>query len=170
MVALGREFQFPFNFSSGKYAELYSTPGTVKSYSKQLASCLTCCRPVTKLWVKERCYWHRKLVSSQRRDPWIYAIGDVVFARRATISDSKRVQVNKLMHPFTGPWRIVKSLPGASYKLEFATDTAQKSKKHASDLSPYPLELTPFQPVDGTTIGTADCTRCLGHDPIRKSG
>jgi hypothetical protein len=68
--------------------------------------------------------------------PRIYSVGDVIFARRATRSDSKRGQVNKLMHPFTGPWRIVTSLPWVSYELEFATNTARKSKKHASDLSP----------------------------------
>jgi hypothetical protein len=53
------------------------------------------------------------------------------------------------MHPFTGPWWIAKSLPGASYELEFATNPGQKIKKHASNLAPYPAELVPFKPLDG---------------------
>jgi hypothetical protein len=32
------------------------------------------------------------------------------------------------MHPFTGPWPIVQLLPGASYKLEFASNPSQKEK------------------------------------------
>jgi hypothetical protein len=38
MVALGHEFSFPIDFSTGKHAELYSAPGTVESYLKQLAT------------------------------------------------------------------------------------------------------------------------------------
>jgi hypothetical protein len=64
MIALGREFSFPIDFSTGKHAELYSAPGTVETYSKQLATCLFCCQAVTKLLVKEQCCWHRELVNS----------------------------------------------------------------------------------------------------------
>jgi hypothetical protein len=44
MVAVGREFAFPIDFSAGKHAELYSAPGTVKSYSEELATRLESCR------------------------------------------------------------------------------------------------------------------------------
>jgi hypothetical protein len=30
MVAVGREFSFPINISTGKHAKLYSTPGTIE--------------------------------------------------------------------------------------------------------------------------------------------
>jgi hypothetical protein len=50
----------------------------------------------------------------------------------------------------------------ASYKLEFATNTAWKSKNH-QNLSHFSLSTVP-------TIGTANCTRCLGLYPIRKPG
>jgi hypothetical protein len=103
VVAFGCKFQFLINFSTGKHAELYSVAGTIKSYSKQLASCLTCCCAAAKLLVKEQCCWHRELVNSRRWDPQIYSIGDVVFARHATRSDSKWGLVDNLMHPFTGP-------------------------------------------------------------------
>ena len=32
MVAVGCEFAFPIDFSTGKHAKLYSVPGTVESY------------------------------------------------------------------------------------------------------------------------------------------
>jgi hypothetical protein len=41
------------------------------------------------------------------------------------------------------------SLKDSSYELEHCHNTGRKEKKDASDLSPYPPELVPFQPVDG---------------------
>ena len=34
LVAVGHEFSFPIDFSAGKHAELYLSPGTVQSYAK----------------------------------------------------------------------------------------------------------------------------------------
>jgi hypothetical protein len=84
MVAVGREFAFPIDFSLGKHAELFSAPGTVASYSKELATRLEACRDIAMLLVKEQRTWHRELINSRRRDPRIYHEGDIVFARRAT--------------------------------------------------------------------------------------
>ncbi len=56
LVAVGGEFQFPINFSSGKAAVLNSAPGTVKSYSHLLAGRLSACHKVALLLVrKQRC-------------------------------------------------------------------------------------------------------------------
>jgi hypothetical protein len=86
MVAVGQEFAFPIDFSSGKHAELYSAPGSVKSYAKQLAERLLSCRMIADLLVREQQCWHRELVNSRRPDPCTYEVGDFVFARRATRS------------------------------------------------------------------------------------
>jgi hypothetical protein len=64
MVAVGREFAFPIDFSARKHAELYSAPGTIESYSKELASRLDSCREVAMLLVKEQRCWHRELINS----------------------------------------------------------------------------------------------------------
>jgi len=56
-------------------------------------------------------------------------------------------QVDKLTYPFTGPWRIVAKLHGEFYKIEHCTSKAH-DKKHASNLSPYPIELIPFRPLN----------------------
>jgi len=170
MVAVGREFAFPIDFSSGKHAELYSAPGTVESYSKELATRLEACREVAMLLVKEQRCWHRKLINSRRRDPRVYSVGDVVFARRATRSDSKRGQVDKLMHPFTGPWRIVSSLPGASYDIEFIAKPSRCDKKHAADLSPYPPELLPFEPLDSADSRYGQLHKSIGKSPYKEAG
>jgi hypothetical protein len=74
------------------------------------------------------------------------------------------------MHPFTGPWRIVKSLPGASFNLKFASNPSCKDKKHASNLSPYPPELMPFQPLDGADSHYSQLYKQFGNAPYKETG
>jgi hypothetical protein len=147
LVAVGREFAFPIDFSSGKHWELTSSPSTVVSYSTELATRLSACCQVAELLVREQRSYHRELINARRPDPRIYSLGDIVFARRAVKLDGARGHVNKLQYAFTGPWRISAILPGASYKLEHCDKPSKKEKKHASDLSPYPPELIPFLTV-----------------------
>ena len=66
LVAVGCEFQLPIDFSSGKAAALISAPGSVKSYSRLLAECLSACHEVALLLVREQRCWHRELVNSRR--------------------------------------------------------------------------------------------------------
>ncbi len=147
-VALGREFQFPINFSADKHSELTSTPASVATYLCDLATHLSALRKIaTLLFVEQRAY-HREFVNARQPDPKIYTIGDSVFARRATRSDAGRGQVDKLIYPFTGPWLITAKFDGASYEIKHVL-AKRKDKKHASDLSPYPAELIAFQPLVG---------------------
>jgi hypothetical protein len=53
LVAVGCKFQFPIDFSSGKHIELMSAPGTVVSYSQELASRLGACRQIATILVEE---------------------------------------------------------------------------------------------------------------------
>jgi hypothetical protein len=82
-------------------------------------------------------------------------------------SDSKCRRVDKLMHPFMGPWRIVRSLPGASHQLEFPTATNQKYKKHTFNLFPYPPELIPFEPLDGADNQYSQLCKPFGPSPYK---
>ena len=100
------------------------------------------------LLVKEQRAWHRKFVNSHHPDQKLFSIGDIVFACQAVRSDASHGLVDKLTYPFTGPWRIIAKLYGASYEIKHCTSKA-KDKRHASDLSPYPVKLIPFQPIDG---------------------
>jgi len=149
LVAVGREFAFPIDFSSGKHWELTSTASAVVSYSKELAHRLSACREVAELLVEEQRAYHREYINARRPDPRIYSVGNMVFARREVWSHAAREVVDKLQFAFTGPWRVTALLKGASYELEHCQKPGRKEKKHASDLSPYRLELIPFQPVDG---------------------
>ena len=168
MVTVGCEFAFPINFSVSKHVEVFSAPGTVTSYSKELATRLESCRKIAMLLVKEQHTWHRELINSRRRGPPIYNKGDIVFARRATQLDAKRSRVEKLMHPFTGPWRIVKSLDGASYELEFVGNPSRREKKHSRT---YPLtrpNSSLFDRSTPPTAGTASSITPLAKAHTRK--
>ncbi len=93
--------------------------------------------------------WHWALVNSRHQDPLVYSPGDIVFARRATRSDSAR---GKLEYKFTGPWQVVAPLHKGLYLLEPCLHPKRTEKKHAADLTPYPSELIPFEPVDGANM------------------
>jgi hypothetical protein len=170
LVAIGREFAFPINYSSGKHWQLTSSPASVESYSKQLANCLSACCEVAELLVRKHRDWHQVLVNSQCKDPRVYSPGDIVFARHATRSDASPKRVGKLEYKFTGPWRILESLHGSLYSLEHCLHPKRTDKKHASDLTPYPPELIPFKPVDGanTCYGQLYCP--IGKHPFKDAG
>jgi hypothetical protein len=79
---------------------------------------LTACCAIAELLVKEHRAYHHKFINANCPNPWVYAIGDIVFARRAVQSDAWRECVNKLQYAFTGPWKVISVLPGTSYELE----------------------------------------------------
>jgi hypothetical protein len=74
------------------------------------------------------------------------------------------------MHPFTGPWRVTRLLPGASYKLEFVHKPKRTQKKHASDLFPYPPELIPFEPLGGADSSYSPLHKGIGDSPFKEAG
>ena len=128
------------------------------------------CRQVAEMLVREQRSYHRELINARQPDPHIYSIGDILFARRAVKSDAARGNVDKLQYAFTGPWRVTAVLPGASYELEHCDKTLKKEKKHASDLSPYPTELIPFQPVDGADTRYGQIYKPISAHPFKEAG
>jgi hypothetical protein len=170
LVVCGRVFTFPIDISASKHLELTSTPESVVSYAKDQAVLLEASRTVAKVLLEEHRSWHRELVNSSRRDPRLYDIGDIVFAKRSTRSDARRGRVGKLMYPMTGPWKIVEKLDGASYKIEHCHSAGRTEKKHASMLSPFPLELVPFEPVDGPDNRFGQLFRPIGETPYKEAG
>jgi hypothetical protein len=170
LVAVGHKFAFPIDYLQRKHWELTSSPATVDTYSKQLAERLSACRDIALLLVREQREWHRALVNSRRQDPRVYSPGDIVFACRATRSDAARGCVGKLEYAFTGPWRVTASLHGGSYSLKHCHNAAQKEKKHAANLAPYPPELIPFEPVDGADMRYGQLYKPIGADPFKEAG
>ena len=67
LVAVGPEFAFPIDYSSGKHWQLTSSPAIVESYSKQLATCLSACHEIVVLLVRKHREWHLALVNSHQK-------------------------------------------------------------------------------------------------------
>ncbi len=101
--------------------------------------------------------------------PKLYSVGDIVFARQAICSNATRGQVDKLTYPFTGPWQIIARLHGVSYKIKHCS-TKAKEKKHASNLSPYPVDLIPFRPLDGADNQFGQLYRKFKEHPYKEAG
>ncbi len=83
LVAVGREFAFPINYSTNKHWELTSSPISVESYSKDLSTRLSALCKVTQLLVQEHRAYHCELINSHLLDPCTYSVGNTVFACRA---------------------------------------------------------------------------------------
>jgi hypothetical protein len=91
---------------------------------------------------------HREFINARQPHPRLYSVGNIVFAKQAVQSDAAWGRVDKLSYPFTGPWKILRKLDRASYKIEHCL-TKRINNKHMLALSPYPSEIILFEPVDG---------------------
>jgi hypothetical protein len=169
-VAVGREFAFPIDYLTMKHWELTTSPTSVTSYSKDLAKYLAASWQVAKILVEEIRAYHREFINSSRPDPKIYSIGNLVFARRAVKSIRARGLVDKLQFAYTGPWKVVAILDGASYALEHAKFPNKKDKKHASDLSPYPAKLIAFEPMDGPDTHYGQLYKPISSTALNEDG
>ena len=171
LVAVGREFSFPIDFSSNAHWNLtHSSPKDITRYSAELAKRLSASREVAELLVHEHRAMHREFVNSRRPDPRLYKVGDHVFARRAVRSDAGKERVDKLTFAYTGPWRVTGILPGGSYSLVHVKNEKRTQKKHAADLSPYPLQLLPQQHVDGPYSRYSQIYKEIIPNPFAEAG
>ncbi len=75
-----------------------------------------------------------------------------------------------MQYAFTGPWEIKAQLKGASYELEHCEVASKREKKHASDLSPYPVELMPFLPIDGADTCYGQLYKPTALHPFKEAG
>ncbi len=142
----------------------------MESYSWDLATYRSALHKVAHLLVQEHCAYHWELINSRCQDPCTNSVGDIVFACCAVQSDASKRCVDKLTYPFIGPWWIIAALKGASYELEHCSTPNRKEKKHASNLSPYPIELIPFQPLDGPDIQFGQLHKPITALPFKDAG
>jgi hypothetical protein len=79
-------------------------------------------------------------------------------------------RVDKLQYAFTGPWKVTAALKGASYELKHCSTPSRKVKKHASDISPYPTELIPFEPANGPNTWYSQLHKPIAAHPFKEAG
>jgi hypothetical protein len=144
LVAVGCEFAFSIDYSANKHWELTSSPTSVESYTRDLATHLSAPREVAQLLVQEHRAYHRELINSRCPDPHTYSVGYIVFARCATRSDTAKSRVDKLTYAFTGPWHITTILKGASYKLKHCSTPPQEGEEVCIQFIPIPIGTHPI--------------------------
>ena len=89
LMATGREFNFPIDFSTEQHQLLTSTSLKVNSFAADQARLLSCGRALAKELIHHHRTCHRERINKIRPGPRIYAVGDMVFAKRAVKSDKK---------------------------------------------------------------------------------
>ena len=117
LIVVGREFQFPIDFSADMHHVLTSNPAKFNYFASDQAILLSCCREVARELIHHHRSYHREYINSRRPSPRIYTMGNLVYSKCSVKFKEKRGLVGKLMESFTGPWKVVDKLQGSSYKL-----------------------------------------------------
>ena len=169
LIVTGREWHFPIDFSNEKHLELVSRPQHIHSFAERQATLLSASRELGRILIEEHRAAHRERINSLRPDPKIYEPGDHVFAQRKVHSNKSKNRVGKLEFPSTGPWIILRRLRGASYECRHSVSN-KIEKFHASHLSPVPLEIIPFAPIDGPDHRFGQLNKPLSDEAYKAAG
>ena len=109
-------------------------------------------------------------MNSRWRNTSIYNPDDIVFACHAVWSDASKGWVGKLKFSFMGPWRVIGSAGDRSYNIEHCHHPTQQMKKQAADLTPYPAELIPFEPINSPNTQYSQLHRAIDPHPFKEAG
>ena len=86
LLVVGREFQFPIDFSANMHHVLTSNPVKVNSFTSDHARILSYYREVARKLIHHHRSYHREYINSRRPNPRIYNMGDLVYAKRSSMT------------------------------------------------------------------------------------
>ena len=170
LIMTGREFHFPIDYSTNEHTNLTFGVESIQNFAKEQEKILSCSREIFRTLIQETRAWHREYINSSRPDPKIYNIDDIVLARREVQSNASKGRVAKSSYKFTGPWKVIESLPGGSYKIQHTIKTDKEDKKHSSHLSPLPKQLIPFPPLNGPDTSYQQLHKKYASNPFKAAG
>jgi hypothetical protein len=170
LVAVDRKFAFPIDFLIGMHQELMSSSTTINSYFRDLSERLAACRKIAMPLVTKHHPWHRQLINSCQYNPRVYDSNDIVLACYAIWSDASKGCVGKLEFSFTGPWRVIGSADSGFYNIAHCHHPTWHMKKHTADLTPYPAELIPFEPVNGPNTQYSKLYKAIDPHLFKEAG
>ncbi len=119
--------------------------------------------------VDAHCSYHCKLINSLQPDPCEYSVGKTVFSQHAVRSYASKGQVDKIEFKYKGPWEVVENLSGSSYKIHHKIKNTV-DKRHTTHLSPYPLELILFEPIEGPDNQYGQLHQLISKDTYEIAG
>jgi hypothetical protein len=170
LLVLGREFQFPIDFTTRQHLTFNVTTSGVQSYAADMLDLLEKCQQIYKLLIHEQRTYHRELRNSQLNQPRKYKIDDLVFTRVQVQSNKSRGQVQKLAYRTRGPYKVTKTYSSGSYDLQSIKSPSQVIiKKHGADIYPCPQYIKPFQHVKSSDYQFGNIHKGIASNPYENA-
>ena len=96
ILVVGREFQFPINYSAQKHSKLTNNPEDVTTFVSERATLFSACQKVGTELIHDHRLYHRKYINKRCPVPQTYTVGDHIFAERSVKSDAKKGSASEL--------------------------------------------------------------------------
>ena len=170
LLVMGREFNFPIDFSTDETFSTRNDPKAVFEYTKQLIALLKESREIYRILIEEHRAMHRELKNAEISKPRSFELDDLVLIRRQVQSNKKKELVDKSQYAFTGPWKIVSNLQNGSYLLQHINNPNKKEKRHASMIELCPSYFIPQKPLIGAHNSFSKIHKDLTHKRFKDAG
>ena len=170
LLVMGREFNFPIDFSTDETFSTQSDPKAIFEYTQQLVSLLKESREIYRVLIEEHRDMHRELKNAEVSKPRSFKFGDLVLIRRQVQSNKKKELVDKSQFVFTGPWRIIADLHNGSYTLENVKHKGKTEKRHASMIELCPSYFIPQKSLIGADNSFSKINKDIHHKQFKDAG
>ena len=118
LLAVGREFQFPIDFTSRYHITYDTDESQVRKYADELCDLLTKSREIYEILISEHRAMHREYRNAQLNQVRKFKTGDIVFTNVQVQSRKSSGTVAKLAYIRRGPYKIIKSFSSGTYQLQ----------------------------------------------------
>jgi hypothetical protein len=171
LLVVGREFQFPIDFTSRYHVTYDLEVETIKSYSEDLCELLTKCREIYTLLISEHRAMHREYRNAQINHVRKFNTGDIVFTNVQVQSKRSSGTVAKLAYIRRGPYKVVKEFKSGSYELQLLSGKSKAIiKKHGSDLYRSPESLIPHKQLKSSDHAFSEFNKPVVDSPYENAG
>jgi hypothetical protein len=96
LVVLGREFEFPIDFTTRQHLTFSTDTANIQSYAETMLELLEKNREVFKVLIHEHRAYHRELRNSQINEKPKFRVDDIVFTKVQVQSKASQGLVKKL--------------------------------------------------------------------------
>ena len=164
LLASGREFHFPIDYTCCHHITFNIDKDDVKSFEDQLVPLLHKSSEIYKLLIHEHRATHREYRNAQLNNPKKYNLHDIVFTNVQVQSKALKYKVRKLSYIKRCPYKIIKCYQSGSYDLQ-SLKTGSVVRKHRSDLYLSPKTIQPIQPLESSDTIYGSLNKKMVSDP-----
>eukprot|EP00978_Attheya_sp_CCMP212_P032630 scaffold128342_cov35-Attheya_sp.AAC.1 len=125
LLTVGREFQFPIDFTSRYHITYDMDEKVVRKYADELCDLMIKSREVYEILISEHRAMHREYRNAQLNNIRKYKTGDIVFTNVQVKSKKSSGTVAKLAYIRRGSYKIIKSFDSGAYELQLTNGKIQ---------------------------------------------